>query len=157
VRVLGIDPGLSGAYALIDTDHPDTLAEPFPLAGKALDLAELLREWRILEPDVAVIESVHAMPGQGVSSMFTFGRGLGQIEGVLAALEIRREYVTPQAWKKLVLAGTTKDKTAAIEYATRAFPSVRLVRPGCRKPHDGMADALCLAEFGARTYGRAAA
>jgi len=154
VRTLGLDPGLSGAYALID-DH-DILAEPFPLAGKQLDLAELYREWRTLDPEIAIIESVHAMPGQGVTSMFSFGRGLGQIEGVLAALEIRLEYVTPQAWKKLVLAGTAKDKTAAVEYATRAFPAVRLVRPGCRKPHDGCADALCLAEYGRRTFGRAA-
>lgn len=150
MRILGLDPGISGAYALID-DH-DLIVEPFPLAGKQLDLAELYREWRTLDPEIAVIESVHAMPKQGSVSTFTFGRGLGQIEGVLAALEIRREYVTPQAWKKLVLAGTAKDKPAAVEYATRAFPAARLVQPGCRKPHDGMADAICLAEYGRRTF-----
>lgn len=151
-KVLGLDPGLSGAYALIDTTNQNALAEPFPLAGKALDLTELSRELRALEPDLAIIESVHAMPGQGVSSMFTFGRGLGQVEGVLAALGIRREYVTPQAWKKVILAGTAKDKDAAIQYATRAFPSIRLVRPGCRKPHEGMCEALAIARYGVQTW-----
>ena len=146
--VLGIDPGLKGGYALIGPG--DVLAEPFPLAGKSLDLAELAREWRSFELDLAVIERVHAMPKQGVTSMFTFGKTCGQIEGILAALGVPVEFVTPQAWKAAILAGTLKDKDAAVAYCRRVFPSVQLVRKGCRKASDGMADALCLAQFGKR-------
>jgi hypothetical protein len=80
------------------------------------------------------------MPGQGVASSFTFGTGYRQIQGLLAGRGIPFELVTPQAWKKLVLAGTTKDKDAAIAYCRRAFPDVALVLPRCRVSHDGIAD-----------------
>ncbi len=71
------------------------------------------------------------MPGQGVSSTFKFGQGYGSILGIAAALSIPTELVTPQAWKKVVLAGTAKDKDAAVGYCRRAFPNVSLL-PGPR-------------------------
>ena len=152
MRVLGIDPGLSGGYALLGGDSPP-LVEAFPMAGGRIDLAALANDWRGLAPAVAVLEAVHAMPKQGVSSTFTFGEGYGAVKGILAALGVRLELVTPQAWKKLVLAGTPKDKAAAVEWARRAYPGLTLIRPGCRIPHDGMADALGIAEYGRRSFG----
>ena len=97
-------------------------------------------------------------PGQGVASMFKFGMGYGALLGVAAGLSIPVELTTPQRWKGKVLHGTAKDKSAAVAYCRRAFPSVQLVLPRCRNPHDGMADALCLLEYGRRELsGRAAA
>ena len=123
-----------------------------PLAGKELDLPTLAAIIRSAAPELAVIEKVHSMPGQGVSSTFSFGTGYGQLQGLLAGLGIPFELVTPQAWKKVVLAGTAKDKDAAIAYCRRAFPEVPLIMPRCRTPHDGIADALCLLQFGVRNY-----
>ena len=153
--VMGVDPGLSGGYAILGDAPP--LVSAFPRAGKGLDLAQLAADWRAMAPDIAVVEAVHSMPKQGVASSFSFGRGLGNLEGIMAALGIRYEFVSPQAWKKVVLAGTEKDKAAAIAWCRRSYPMTSLILPGCRVAHDGMADALCLAEFGRRTYLRAAA
>jgi crossover junction endodeoxyribonuclease RuvC len=150
-NLIALDPGLTGAIAILY--RGEVGARPLPLAGKTLDLAELATIITQAKPRLAVIEKVHAMPGQGVTSMFTFGTGYGAIQGILAALRIPYELVTPQAWKKVVLAGTDKSKDAAIAYCRRAFPEVALVLPRCRKPHEGMADALCLLEYARRTYG----
>jgi crossover junction endodeoxyribonuclease RuvC len=150
MNIIAFDPGLKGAIAI--HQNGQTTAQPMPLAGKVLDLATLADIIRTSSPALAVIEKVGAMPGQGVSSTFTFGCGYGQIQGILAGLGIPMELVTPQAWKKVILAGTGKDKDAAIAYCRRAFPDVPLVLPRCRIPHDGIADALCLMQFGLRQF-----
>ncbi|WP_239651517.1 Holliday junction endonuclease [Neosynechococcus sphagnicola] len=146
--LIAIDPGLSGAISIL---HSGTLtAHPRPLAGKELVLGAIAQLIRSANPSLAVLEKVHSMPGQGVSSTFKFGTGYGSILGILVVLGIRTELVPPQTWKRVVLQGTTKDKDAAISYCRRAFPNVALVLPRCRKPHDGIADALCLLEYGRR-------
>jgi crossover junction endodeoxyribonuclease RuvC len=61
------------------------------------------------------------------------------------------EYVRPQAWKKKVLAGTSKDKEAAIAFVRARFPGAPLTLPRCRTPHDGMADAVCIGYYGCLT------
>jgi crossover junction endodeoxyribonuclease RuvC len=150
MNIISIDPGKSGAIAY--TKNGTTTAQPMPIAGKELDLPTLANIIRSASPALAVIEKVHSMPGQGVSSTFSFGTGYGQIQGLLAGLGIPFELVTPQAWKKLVLAGTAKDKDAAIAYCRRAFPDVPLVMPRCRNAHDGIADSLCLLQYGLRSF-----
>jgi crossover junction endodeoxyribonuclease RuvC len=150
MNIISFDPGKSGAIAI----HKDgtTTAQPMPIAGKEMDLPTLATIIRSASPDLAIIEKVHSMPGQGVSSTFSFGTGYGQLQGLLAGLGIPFELVTPQSWKKSVLAGTAKDKDAAISYCRRAFPDVPLVMPRCRNPHDGIADALCLMQYGLRQF-----
>ena len=100
------------------------------------------------QPALVVVEKVGAMPGQGVTSMFNFGMGYGMWVGMLAALGFPYELVAPQKWKAAVLGGTKKDKRAAIEYVQRRFPDVSLLAtPRSKVPHDGMADAACLALY----------
>ena len=155
---LGIDPGKSGGMACINpltSDMNSIDARPVPLAGKFIDWA-LVGHWlctwgpmRGSDRQVHLcIEKVHAMPGQGVSSMFSFG---GSYHGMLALieyLEIPHTLVTPQTWKRTILKGTKKDKHAAIEYCKRRWPGVDLLAtPRSRKAHDGMADALCIAAY----------
>jgi crossover junction endodeoxyribonuclease RuvC len=150
MNIIAFDPGQKGGIAI---HHQGiTTAFPMPLAGKVLDLVTIAALVRSNSPNIAVIEKVGSMPGQGVASTFTFANGYGQIQGLLAGLGIPFELVTPQAWKKLVLAGTPKDKDAAIAYCRRAFPNVALVLPRCRVPHDGIADALCLMQYGLRSF-----
>jgi crossover junction endodeoxyribonuclease RuvC len=155
MNLIALDPGLSGAIAIL---HNGTItARPLPIAGKALDLGALTAIIRDAPPELAIVEKVHSMPRQGVSSTFKFGQGYGALLGITAAMGIPTELVTPQRWKGAILTGTCKDKDAAIAYCRRAFPQVELIQPGCRKPHDGVADALCLLQFGLREFGRAAA
>ena len=91
----------------------------------------------------AYLEQVHAMPGQGVSSMFNFGMGFGIIKGVLGALQIPMVLVSPATWKKRAgLQG--KEKDACRTLMQQLYPSA----PLGRKKDIGRADAIAIARFG---------
>ena len=149
MTIIGFDPGAKGGLAFLS----DVVsAYPMPLAGKELDIPEIT-DLILSYPEIslAVVEKCHAMPGQGTVSMFNFGKGYGTLLGILGALKIPTILVIPQAWKKVILAGTKKDKDAAIEYVRMKYPDFPVILPRCRKPHDGICDAICLAEYGKRS------
>ena len=79
------------------------------------------------------------MPGQGIASSFQFGVGFGSILGVLQALHIRIELVTPSSWKRSY--GLSKDKHASLHKARLLFPTAELHLA----KHDGRAEALLIA------------
>lgn len=139
---IGIDPGQSGALAVLD-DTGIAYAIPFD----ETDYVEELSKYRSDRMNArCVVENVHAMPKQGVSSSFNFGRNLGWILGVLAGLGIPVELVNPQKWKREF--SCTSDKNTSISVARRMFPNVSLKQtPRCRKDNDGMAEALLMAEY----------
>ncbi|MAX33684.1 MAG: Holliday junction endonuclease [Halomonadaceae bacterium] len=128
-----------------------------PLTGKEIDGHELANSLRGRSINTVILEKVHAMPKQGVSSTFKFGMGFGLVIGVCEALGIPYRLVTPQAWKKVVLAGTAKDKDAAVTFVRRAYPSINLTPGRKRVPHDGIADAMCMAEYGRQLMAQGAA
>lgn len=141
---IGIDPGKSGAMAVIT---PDTEAVfPFDQDGykNALEgLKGFAGNCR------CCLERVGAMPGQGVNSMFHFGENYGFIQGMLTAYSIPYELVTPNKWKKEFQ--VTGDKNSSIAVCKRLFPYVSLHRTNrCKKDHDGMAEALLMAEYAKR-------
>jgi len=150
--MMAFDPGFHGGIAYSESVKGGFTisAIRMPTAGKEIDINEIAALIHRVKPVRAVIEKVGAMPGQGVVSMFRFGMGYGQLLGCLAACGVPTEMVTPQRWKGRVLAGTKKDKDAAIAYCRRVFPSISLIPPRCRSPHDGVADALCILEYGRR-------
>lgn len=151
--ILAIDPGAKGALAffrpeegtleLIDTPTVEikrgqkTKTEISPQM-----LAALIRARK---PDIAIIEIVGAMPGQGVSSMFQFGRGVGMLEGCLAALEIPVTYISPAGWQKAVGARSGKDGNR--QRAAEIFPAY--AHMFSRVKDDGRADAALMAWWGA--------
>lgn len=153
-NICGIDPGQDGAFAVLGHGklYPDV--HVMPLAGKEIDAGKLAFWLNELDVSHAVVEKVHSMPKQGVSSSFKFGQNYGTILGILGALRISTQLVTPQAWKKAVLAGDgDKDKAAAIAFCRRMYPTCQLLATEkSRTPHDGMADALCLATYGLRFH-----
>jgi crossover junction endodeoxyribonuclease RuvC len=149
---IGIDPGISGALAIVDGDgHLEDLADMpvMTLIGKrqtvnGAALAKVLRVWIVDEPATAYLEQVAAMPGQGVSGMFSFGCSYGIVQGVLAALGIPVVFVSPRSWKKRAdLIGKEKDMARTI--AQRLYPAAELDR----KKHVGRADAILIAKYGA--------
>ena len=130
--VLGIDPGLDGAVAVLEAD--DTLGfylTPTLSAGsggmREYDLSEMRAMLTAHPVALAVIEAVGARPGQGRTSIFRFGCGYGLWLGLLAGLKIPFQQVRPQAWKQEILLGTAKDKAAAIALVQRRFPGVHLL------------------------------
>ncbi|MEE8113138.1 MAG: hypothetical protein V3T23_02170 [Nitrososphaerales archaeon] len=99
-------------------------------------LAQLMRAKR---PGHAVLERVSSRPGQGVAGIFTFGRGIGVIEGVLQTLDIPISYVAPQVWKKYFgLIKQGKDKSLAL--AREFYPDAELPL----KKHEGRAEAILI-------------
>jgi len=146
--IIGVDPGLSGAIAALGVRGIVLEVADMPIAkvkkGKneimAGPLAEILREYDAGE---VWLESVHAMPGQGVSSSFSFGDSFGLVKGIAAALEMPLRLVTPQAWKKHHgLLRTDKDVSRTL--ASQLYPKVELHR----KKDIGRADALLIARYG---------
>lgn len=145
---IGIDPGKSGALAVIYTDENN---EPFRV--KVVPFEELtyrdILETCVDSRVVCCVEKVGAMPGQGVVSMFNFGRNLGFIEGLLQANKIAYQLVPPQTWKKEF--SLTGNKQASIDVCKRLFPDINLLAtPRSRKESDGMAEALLMAEYARR-------
>ena len=93
------------------------------------------------------LEKVSAMPGQGVTSMFTFGEGYGRIQGYLEALRVGYNLVRPQAWQKILPpGGNPKDRVLAYCAETWGL-DIFMASPRCRKPHQGMMDAACMAAY----------
>ena len=105
MKVVGIDPGLSGAIAIIENKKVLGLFEmPVMAEGKknkrqlnSAQLVNIIKEnIQINNEDIAVVvEQVNAMPGQGVTSMFNFGQTFGAIKGVCAALHLPIYFVSP--------------------------------------------------------------
>ena len=140
---VGIDPGKSGALALLFPDG-DIKTIPFDSASYVIALNDLKGH------DVmCCLEKVGAMPGQGVVSMFNFGHNFGFIEGILQANLIPYQLVPPQTWKKEF--SLTSDKAKSIEVCQKLFPKANLLATErSRKPSDGIAEAVLMAEYARR-------
>lgn len=172
----GIDPGLDGAIAIIEaegTSHGHVIATrimPTIKAGtgnkRLLDhrsVPNWLRPgdpWNGLMPDYVVIEEQQVMRGekgerQGAGSGFTIGRNYGALLQALADFEIPHEIVRPQAWQKMYgissAQGDTKAQAAVV--CQQLFPAADLHKgPRSGKPHDGVVDALLIAECARRKW-----
>lgn len=142
---IGIDPGKSGALALLTEDGQCTVV-PFHESAYIAILKAASGP-----SSVCCLEKVGAMPGQGVVSMFNFGHNLGYIEGLLQAFDIPYQLVPPQTWKKEFC--VTSDKNTSIEVCRKLFPHVSLLPTvRSRKPSDGMAEAVLMAEYARRRF-----
>lgn len=148
--LIGIDPGCSGAIVVVPKNggHPiEWERMPVVKVGSnsrvnGAALAAMLRDHTEAH---AYVEAVGAMPGQGVTSMFSFGHATGTVMGVLAALGIAHTLVTPQSWKKRAgLIG--KDKDASRSRAITLWPMWReLDKKGAGQ---AFADAALIALYG---------
>lgn len=159
MKIIGIDPGMSGGIATIGVEGASVRIMP-TIEGDGIDgraLATLLREE---QPDHVWIEKAQAMmrKGQtgGVVQQFNYGCGYGLIRGILMALGIPFTEVRPQTWKKIMLDGMDKsEKASSIKRALQLFPMVDFKRTErCKNYHDGMAEAMLIAECGRRSMGR---
>jgi crossover junction endodeoxyribonuclease RuvC len=148
MRVLGIDPGASGALVLLENGQPiEWAAMPITKIGTAtrVNAAALTDFIASCCCSHVYVEAVHAMPGQGVTSMFNFGHSCGTIMGVLGALGLPHTFVTPQKWKKAAgLIGTDKDASRA--RALQLWPKWRDLDKKAKG--QALADAALIAVYG---------
>jgi hypothetical protein len=140
---LGIDPGQSGGWAIIDEDIGFVDGHLFSEADFTENRCINNAAYRF---ELACLEKVHSMPGNGVSSMFKFGENFGWWQGVMDALSIPYELITPQRWMKTVLDSGDRSPEHRMAFAKRRWPDAPLTR----KKDSGVADALCLAEYARR-------
>ncbi len=143
---VGIDPGKSGAIAVIDAEGC------FVSVVKLKETEQDIWTWMVKELGIgygksghfAVLEKVGAMPRQGLSSTFKFGVSYGFCRGILTANRIRFEEVTPAKWQGALGCRTKGDKNITKAAAQRLFPTVKITHAN--------ADALLLAEYARRLW-----
>ena len=148
--ILGIDPGSSGGLAIVESNNnflPKIIwASKMPVVNiygkKIIDVMKVsvaLQEHSIA---VTIIEKVHAMPRQGVSSSFQFGRSFGGIEALSYIYTQRVDYVPPAVWKKSLGLGSSKKDS--LDLARLKFGKLNYWD---LKSNDGIAEAALLALF----------
>lgn len=162
-RIVGIDPGLKGGLVLL---APGTYwATPMPTrtgrGDKGVIDGLVIAGWLLAaEPDWVVIERQGARntfnssgkAQRRTSAEFRYATGYGKILGVLESMKLKHKTVDPQVWKREILAGTDRDKDAAVSHVQRELPDLDLTPGRCRVPQDGLADAACIALWGTRRW-----
>ena len=158
MKIIGIDPGLSGAIAVFENNIVLSIFDmPVMHEGKknkrqlnSAQLVKLLKDNISKNEEISVvIEQVNAMPGQGVTSMFNFGQSFGVLKGICSAMQLSVYFIRPVKWKKYFnLINSEKDasRTKAIEI----FPyfSSQL----SKKKDSNKADAILISSFFYETY-----
>ena len=151
---IGIDPGVSGALALID-DELVHRVEDMPVMAKSSGkgnqvnapmLASVLSDWaeEYGRPEV-FLERVGPMPKQGVTAVFSFGKSAGIVEGVVAGLALPLTHIAPQLWKRR--AGLLRaEKDASRARAVGLYPQAAAVLS--RVKDGGRAEAILIGRFG---------
>lgn len=158
-RIIGIDPGLSGAIACYDLEDERLVVRDIPTHelvrnGKKKREVDLYALARIIDDFASVqgarfwIEQVGAMPGQGVSSVFAFGKVYGVLLGVAAATFAPIETVPPQVWKRALKVPAAKDGARA--RASALFPNQSGL--WARAKDDGRAEAALITAYGVRIH-----
>ena len=137
--IIAIDPGKSGAMAIKSGEEIEAIGMD---EDNYIDHLQNFSQCDV----ICYLEEVHAMPGQGVTSMFTFGNNFGFLRGALRALDIPTVLVRPQVWQKGLsgLKGLKNNprKRKLKEHASRLYPHL--------KPTLKTADALLILDYAAR-------
>lgn len=149
---VGIDPGKTGAVAAIDADMNLYLAKKMPIiTKKELDVYQL-KHWfdELTEKNAyCIIEKASARPGQGVSSMFSYGSTYGSLLALVATSGMPFETVAPATWKKHMALSSDKDQSVVL--AVSLFPAFREMYRDKKLDHN-IAEAILLAEYAHRKY-----
>eukprot|EP00243_Klebsormidium_subtile_P008267 TRINITY_DN3874_c0_g1_i1.p1 TRINITY_DN3874_c0_g1~~TRINITY_DN3874_c0_g1_i1.p1 ORF type:complete len:395 (-),score=38.69 TRINITY_DN3874_c0_g1_i1:107-1291(-) len=158
--VLGVDPDISGALAVLRGSLEETSAQvldvPFVRVkiGATMRrrhdpgaMAAMIRELQPPPETVVYIEQPRPFPLDGKQGWYSAGYGFGVWMGVLHALQLQVVPVHPANWKRaLGLAGRGVTKDDSRELAVRTFPS--LLKELRRKKDHGRAEALLIAQHG---------
>jgi hypothetical protein len=169
------DVGKKGAIVIIDEESNIVFKSSIPLIGNEYDkigIFNIFCEYNI-ELKHFILEDVHSIFGSSAKSNFQFGRGKGLLEMTLVSAEIPHTLVQPKKWQTIwegvpkQYKPTTKTnkkgepikkidtKATSLITAQRLFPTVDLRENSrCKVPHDGIVDALLMAEYCRRTYGK---
>lgn len=151
MRLMAIDPGLLGAWCVVDSEHPEKLLAVGGMPtvkhpsgrGRAIHKEGIVKVVVDNSPDMIALEQQFVISGQGLKSAFTTGYGMGLLDMMVSTLCIPATVITAQEWTKHMLAGSTGDgKERAVSVARALYPN---------EPHlcksNGRADAICIARY----------
>lgn len=144
--IIGIDPGLSGAWALINNDGTYIGSQCFERRGDTIDCTELYGDITDYPESVrVVVEKVHAMPKNGSISAFKLGTTYGQIVQLTRSVGAPLTLILPSEWKRLVLSGYAwkKNKMAALDFVMDRYP--KFPRGTNKAKALARAEAVCIA------------
>ncbi len=136
MNLIGIDPGVSGGIAWFAAGEAWVKASKMPETEK--EISDLIASIAVAGTK-CIIEKVHSMPGQGVSSTFTFGKNYGFLRGCLISHGCSFDEITPQTWQKSLGCLSKGDKNITKAKASQIFP--------LQKVTHAIADALLIAEY----------
>lgn len=150
---LGVDPGKTGGYVLLDQFGSHV---SHAVMGTLWDFVSFIQDTDMARLFVTV-EKAQAMPKNGAVSMFNYGLEYGKLLGALGALQIVFQTVSPGIWTKTAHQGLSRKldpKERSREAAERGWPGLDLRGTmKCKKPHEGLVDAILIAEYGRKSRG----
>ena len=149
---IGVDPGKNGGAAIINqiADHEPVITFRCPKTPRdmALSLMATIPVDVSYNDIIILIEHVHAMPSNGVVSMFSFGQNLGHWEGIFGALELIPKYAGPRTWMEHYDCKPKMDKKDRKRYlrgiAEELFPNIKMTF--------NISDALLIANYNKDIY-----
>ena len=145
---VGIDPGKKGAMAIMG--YSNTTGERYMMKIIPFDPQEYIKTLKQFNGATVCIEQVHSLPHEGVKSVWSFGQTYGWLLGVLDAVGLSYQTVSPNLWKK-DFSLLRAEKKQSIEVCKRLFPGIELKRTDrCRNDDDNMADAALICEYARR-------
>ena len=130
MTILGIDPGLNGAIAVL-TEAGELIAvhdmptlEDGAKGRRAVNPALLASVIYSTHATAAFCELVGPRPTNSTTGAFGFGRSRGIVEGILAAAGIPLTMVSPPVWKRAAnIAPGKENKDSARSVAISRWPS----------------------------------
>lgn len=159
--IISADPGFTGAVAIISPGG-DVFTLKTPLLEDDIDCEKIINFIKSFEniEFSGIIEDVHSVFNSSAKSNFQFGRALGIIEGIFSALKIKFTKVQPKIWQKQMFEGIdmikridkgkekTDTKAMALKAVQKIYPNANLLpTKRCKKPSDGIVDAILIAEY----------
>jgi hypothetical protein len=141
---LAVDPGQKGGMCVVRCDGTPLGWVRMPV-GTPRIIDWILAANSTYTNLVMVTEKSQVMPKQGIVGAFRYGAHFGIFETVAVMLQVSYHEVRPLIWKKTL--GLSSKKLDSITACRRIFPKVELIPDGCRTPHDGIAEALLIAEW----------
>lgn len=150
--VLGIDPGLTGGLAIVTGDRDvrarlvEAIDVPCEGEGPKREVSPSVLDFISKhKPDAAYIERAQAMPDQGSSSGFIYGKAYGALRMAVRGMRIPLTTIESTAWKKahsLIKTGKEDSRLRALSLLPEGADFL------ARKKDHGRAEAALIAWYG---------
>lgn len=141
MKIVGVDPGLGGALAMIQDGFLIWVCD-MPVLDKRVQANPIQHMLRHSEPDLVVIEDLHAMPRGSIAS-FSLGYSMGVVVATVQGLSLPLARMRPNEWKK-IQGLSNQDKEASRLLATERWPS--FIDSFRLKKHVDRAEAALIAD-----------